>query len=72
LTRESIVKTLTIVSVVGAPPVLVAGIRGMNFHRVPELSSAAPGAGPEKFRFDALHRAATFSAASSSGAGSVI
>ena len=35
--QNEIVKTLTIASVVGIPPVLVAGIYGMNFHRMPEL-----------------------------------
>jgi magnesium transporter len=32
------VKTLTIASVVGIPPVLVAGIYGMNFRVMPELN----------------------------------
>jgi len=36
--QNDIVKTLTIVSVVGVPPVLVAGIYGMNFKVMPELS----------------------------------
>jgi len=36
--QNDIVKTLTIVSVVGVPPVLVAGIYGMNFKIMPELS----------------------------------
>ena len=36
--QNEIVKTLTITSVVGIPPVLVAGIYGMNFHVMPELS----------------------------------
>jgi magnesium transporter len=35
--QNEIVKTLTIASVVGIPPVLVAGIYGMNFHEMPEL-----------------------------------
>src|SRR5450631_3191574 len=35
--QNDIVKTLTIVSVVGVPPVLIAGIYGMNFHVMPEL-----------------------------------
>ncbi len=35
--QNEIVKTLTIASVVGIPPVLVAGIYGMNFHTMPEL-----------------------------------
>jgi magnesium transporter len=36
--QNDIVKTLTIVSVVGVPPVLIAGIYGMNFKNMPELS----------------------------------
>lgn len=36
--QNEIVKTLTIASVVGIPPVLVAGIYGMNFRIMPELS----------------------------------
>jgi magnesium transporter len=36
--QNEIVKTLTIASVVGVPPVLVAGIYGMNFHAMPELN----------------------------------
>lgn len=35
--QNDIVKILTVASVVGIPPVLVAGIYGMNFHRMPEL-----------------------------------
>ncbi|HXJ21052.1 MAG TPA: magnesium transporter CorA family protein [Polyangia bacterium] len=35
--QNEIVKTLTIASVVGVPPVLVAGIYGMNFRIMPEL-----------------------------------
>jgi magnesium transporter len=35
--QNEIVKTLTIASVVGIPPVLVAGIYGMNFRTMPEL-----------------------------------
>lgn len=35
--QNQIVKTLTIASVVGVPPVLVAGIYGMNFRFMPEL-----------------------------------
>jgi magnesium transporter len=35
--QNEIVKTLTIASVVGIPPVLVAGIYGMNFRLMPEL-----------------------------------
>jgi magnesium transporter len=36
--QNEIVKILTITSVVGIPPVLVAGIYGMNFRVMPELS----------------------------------
>ena len=36
--QNEIVKTLTIASVVGIPPVLVAGIYGMNFRFMPELN----------------------------------
>jgi magnesium transporter len=35
--QNEVVKMLTIVSVVGVPPVLVAGIYGMNFKIMPEL-----------------------------------
>lgn len=35
--QNDIVKALTIVSVVGVPPVLIAGIYGMNFRHMPEL-----------------------------------
>ena len=35
--QNEIVKTLTIASVAGIPPVLVAGIYGMNFRIMPEL-----------------------------------
>jgi magnesium transporter len=35
--QNEIVKALTIVSVVGVPPVLIAGIYGMNFEFMPEL-----------------------------------
>jgi magnesium transporter len=38
--QNEIVKTLTIASVVGIPPVLVAGIYGMNFRFMPELGWA--------------------------------
>jgi magnesium transporter len=38
--QNEIVKTLTVVSVVGVPPVLIAGIYGMNFHVMPELDWA--------------------------------
>jgi magnesium transporter len=38
--QNDIVKALTIVSVVGVPPVLIAGIYGMNFKAMPELTWA--------------------------------
>jgi len=38
--QNEIVKTLTIASVVGVPPVLIAGIYGMNFRVMPELGWA--------------------------------
>jgi magnesium transporter len=36
--QNDIVKALTIVSVVGVPPVVIAGIYGMNFRTMPELT----------------------------------
>jgi magnesium transporter len=36
--QNDLFKVLTIVSVVGIPPTLVAGIYGMNFKFMPELS----------------------------------
>jgi magnesium transporter len=36
--QNVIIKVLTIVSVVGVPPTLIAGIYGMNFHDMPELA----------------------------------
>ena len=36
--QNDLFKILTIVSVVGIPPVLVAGIYGMNFKFMPELN----------------------------------
>jgi magnesium transporter len=36
--QNNIIKVLTIVSVVGVPPTLVASMYGMNFHDMPELS----------------------------------
>ncbi len=36
--QNEVVKVLTVVSVAGVPPVLVAGIYGMNFHNMPELA----------------------------------
>jgi magnesium transporter len=38
--QNDLFKVLTIASVVGIPPVLVAGIYGMNFHNMPELAWA--------------------------------
>lgn len=38
--QNDIVKTLTIASVVGVPPVLIAGVYGMNFRFMPELGWA--------------------------------
>jgi magnesium transporter len=35
--QNDIVKTLTIASVLGIPPVLIAGVYGMNFQNMPEL-----------------------------------
>jgi magnesium transporter len=37
IAQNSVMKVLTVVSVVGIPPVLVAGIYGMNFKSMPEL-----------------------------------
>jgi magnesium transporter len=38
--QNNIIKVLTIVSVVGVPPTLVASVYGMNFKDMPELSWA--------------------------------
>jgi magnesium transporter len=38
ISQNSLIKVLTIVSIVGIPPTLIAGIYGMNFHSMPELS----------------------------------
>ena len=38
--QNNIIKVLTVVSVVGVPPTLVASMYGMNFHNMPELSWA--------------------------------
>ena len=38
--QNDIFKVLTIVSVAGIPPTLIAGMYGMNFHNMPELSWA--------------------------------
>jgi magnesium transporter len=37
IAQNNVMKVLTVVSVVGIPPVLVAGIYGMNFKIIPEL-----------------------------------
>lgn len=38
ISQNSLIKVLTVVSIVGIPPTLIAGIYGMNFHDMPELS----------------------------------
>ena len=38
IAQNSLIKVLTIVSIAGIPPTLIAGIYGMNFHIIPELS----------------------------------
>ncbi len=38
IAQNGLIKVLTIVSIVGIPPTLIAGIYGMNFHDMPELS----------------------------------
>ena len=38
IAQNDVVKVLTVVSVVGVPPVLIVGIYGMNFKHMPELS----------------------------------
>lgn len=40
IAQNNVMKVLTVVSVVGIPPVLVAGIYGMNFKQMPELDWA--------------------------------
>jgi magnesium transporter len=40
IAQNNLMKVLTVVSVVGVPPVLVAGIYGMNFKAMPELDWA--------------------------------
>ena len=40
IAQNDLFKVLTIVSVVGIPPTLVAGIYGMNFKNMPELNWA--------------------------------
>jgi magnesium transporter len=38
IAQNNVMKVLTVTSVAGIPPVVVAGIYGMNFHWMPELS----------------------------------
>lgn len=38
IAQNTLIKVLTIVSIVGIPPTLIAGIYGMNFKDIPELS----------------------------------
>ena len=38
ISQNSLIKVLTVVSIVGIPPTLIAGIYGMNFKIIPELS----------------------------------
>ena len=38
--QNDVIKVLTIASVVGIPPVLIAGIYGMNFKNIPEYDWA--------------------------------
>ncbi len=38
IAQNSLIKVLTVVSIVGIPPTLIAGIYGMNFKNIPELS----------------------------------
>ena len=40
IAQNNVMKVLTVVSVVGIPPVLVAGIYGMNFKSMPEYDWA--------------------------------
>jgi magnesium transporter len=40
IAQNNVMKVLTVVSVVGIPPVLVAGIYGMNFKFMPEYDWA--------------------------------
>ena len=41
IAQNNVMKVLTVVSVVGIPPVLIAGIYGMNFKIMPELRLGA-------------------------------
>ena len=47
IAQNNVMKVMAIASVVGIPPVLIAGIYGMNFKNMPELTGprATPGAG---------------------------
>jgi magnesium transporter len=38
IAQNTLIKVLTVVSIMGIPPTLIAGIYGMNFHIMPELS----------------------------------
>ncbi len=38
IAQNALIKVLTIVSIAGIPPTLIAGIYGMNFHNIPELN----------------------------------
>jgi magnesium transporter len=38
VSQSTLMKVFTLVSVIGIPPTLIAGIYGMNFHDMPELS----------------------------------
>jgi magnesium transporter len=38
ISQNSLIKVLTVVSIMGIPPTLIAGIYGMNFHYIPELT----------------------------------
>jgi len=40
IAQNNVIKVLTVTSVAGIPPVVVAGIYGMNFHVMPELAWA--------------------------------
>ncbi|MGH7154451.1 MAG: CorA family divalent cation transporter, partial [Acetobacteraceae bacterium] len=36
--QNNVMKVLTVASIVGIPPVLIAGVYGMNFKNMPELN----------------------------------
>ena len=40
IAQNDVMKVMTIASVAGIPPVLIAGIYGMNFKNIPELDWA--------------------------------